>query len=98
MYYHEVIVNFRKTSPDPLYELHLLVNILQDGTDLQIYPQHFTGNYIIAYGTTESLNDVDVDKIYDYHTFFKPIVSTAMTMNAPLDVNGKRIINSLSFR
>jgi len=33
MYYHKVIVNFRKTAPDPPHQLHLLVDIAQDGDD-----------------------------------------------------------------
>ena len=46
IYYHRVIVNFRKTAADQLYQLHLLVEILQDGIDLQTYPQQFTESYI----------------------------------------------------
>ena len=50
MYYHRFIVNFRKTAANPLYQLHLLVNIPQDGNDLQTNPQTFSENYIIAHG------------------------------------------------
>ena len=32
MYYHEVIVNFRKTAPDPPHQLHLLVDLPKMGT------------------------------------------------------------------
>ena len=93
MYYHRVIVNFRKTAADLLYQLYLLVDMHQDGTDLQTYPQNLIGNYIVAYGTTGEMSDVDTDKLYDYHTLFKPDLSTAITMNVRLDMNGKRIIN-----
>lgn len=49
IYYSRRIVNFRKTEADPLFQLHLLVEIAQDGIDLQTYPQKFTENYIISY-------------------------------------------------
>ena len=89
MYCHRVIVNFRKTAVDLLYQLYLLVDIPQDGTDLQTYPQTFTGKYIVAYGTTGEMSDADNDKIYDYHTLFKRDASTAIAMNVRLDMNGK---------
>ena len=49
MYYHRVVVNFRKTTFTP-YFLHILVNIPQDGTDLAVYRRQFSGVYMIAYG------------------------------------------------
>ena len=42
MYYHRVTVNFRKTAADPLYQLHLFVEIPQEGIDLQSYHQELT--------------------------------------------------------
>ena len=69
MYYHRVIVNFRKTTSSP-YFLHILVNIPQDRTDLAVYPRNFSGVYMIAYGIVGTANDVDPDKVYDYHTAF----------------------------
>ena len=39
MYFYRVIVNFMTTTSDPLYQLHLLADIPQDGTDLQTYAQ-----------------------------------------------------------
>ena len=63
------MVNFRKTVPDPPYQLYLLVDIPQDR-----------------------------DNGDNFHTLYKPDVSTAMTMNIPLDMNGKRIINSPSIK
>lgn len=47
MYYHRVVVNFRKTAADPLYQLYLLVDIPQYGIDLQTYPQNSIENYIL---------------------------------------------------
>ena len=59
MYYHRVIVNFRKTASDRLYQLHLLVDIPQNGDDLQTYAQNFTENYITAYGIIGTASDID---------------------------------------
>ena len=92
MYYHRVIVNFRKTAAYPLYQLHLLVDIPQDGTDLQTYPENFTGNYEIAYGILRSSTDLNADKIYDFHTAFD-IEPTKVKMNAPIDMNRPKILN-----
>ena len=97
MYYHRVIFNFRKTAADPLYQLHLLVDIPQDMNGLQNYAQNFTENYFIAYGIIGTASDIDSDKVYDFHTAYE-IEPTEMKMNVPLDMNGERIINSPSVK
>lgn len=68
MSYHKVVVNFKKTAANPLYQLHLLVDIPQVRNNLNTYPTNFTDNYIIAYGITVSA--VDADKTHDFHTTF----------------------------
>ena len=73
---------FQENCVDPLYQLHSLVDILQDGTDLQTYPENFTENYVIAYGTTGSVSNIDAAKIYDFHTGYE-IEPTKMKMNVP---------------
>ena len=73
---------FQENCVDPLYQLHSLVDILQDGTDLQTYPENFTENYVIAYGTTGSVSNIDAAKIYDFHTAYE-IEPTKMKMNVP---------------
>ena len=92
MYYHRVIVSFRKTAANPCYQLQLFVDIPQDGTDLQTYPEHFTGNYEIAYGILRSSTDLNGDKIYDFHTAFD-IEHTKVKMNAPIDMNRQKVLN-----
>ena len=92
IYYHRVIVNFRKTAADQLYQLHLLVEILQDGIDLQTYPQQFTESCITAYGIIGAESDLDADKIYDFHTAYE-IKPTKVKKNVPLDMNGQRTLN-----
>ena len=70
MYYHRLIINFKKAADNAPYSLHLLVHIEQDGTDLAVYPNNWTGNYIINYGILGNLSNIDADKVYDYHTAF----------------------------
>ena len=70
MYYHRIIVNFRKLSSGRRFFLHFLVNIPQTGTDLAIYPRQFSGVYMIAYGILGTTSNLDPDKTYDYHTVF----------------------------
>ena len=77
---------------NPLKQLHLLDDIPQDGTDLQTYPEKFTGNYEIAYGILRSSTDLNADKIYDFHTAFD-IEPTKVKMNAPIDMNRQKILN-----
>ena len=52
MYYIRMIINFQKTwtALDPLYSLHVLVDIPQVGNDLDTYPQQLTRNWMIDYG------------------------------------------------
>lgn len=63
MYYHRVIVNFRKTAAGPLYQLHFLVDIPQDGIYLQGYAQNLKDNYVVAYNIYGTASDIDADKV-----------------------------------
>lgn len=90
MYYHRLIINFRKTASSHPYFSHLLVNIPQVGTDLGVYPQNWTENYIIAYDISGSVGDIDADKTYDYHTAFE-IKPSKMRMNVPLDMKNNLV-------
>lgn len=92
MYYVRLIVSFRKTDTDPPFRIDILVNIPQDGIDLQTYPSTWTKNYIIAYGTLGTHTNTDASKTYDFHTAYT-IEPTKMTMNVPTDMKNKKIIN-----
>ena len=70
MYYHRIIVNFRKLSSGNKFFLHILVDILRGGYNLALYPRQFSGVYIIAYGIEGIFSNIDPDKVYDYHTAF----------------------------
>ena len=49
----------------------MLVNIPQDGDDLQTYAQNFTGNHVVAYyGVIGEMSEVDSDKTYDSRTAY----------------------------
>ena len=92
MYYHRIIVNFRKLSTGNKFFLHFLVNIPQDGTDLAVYPRQFQGVYIISYGIVGTFSNIDPDKVYDYHTAFD-IKPTEVVYNVDINVNNKKILN-----
>lgn len=91
MYYHRVIVNFKKTATAP-YFLHLFVDIEKNGNELGTYPANWIGNYTIAYGILGSVSNIDADKVYDYHTAIT-IQPTKMVMNVDLDMNNKKLLN-----
>ena len=71
MYYIKIIVNFQKTTPDPLHNLHLYVDIPQTGNDLITQPANWTKNWIIACGFYGITSSIDPQKTNDYHTAFK---------------------------
>ena len=92
MYYHRIILNFKKLSSGNRFFLHILVNIPQDGTDLAVYPRQFSGVYIITYGIVGTFSNIDPDKVYDYHTAFD-IKPTQVVYNVDINANNKKILN-----
>ena len=92
MYYHRIIVNFKKLSSGYKFFLHILVNIPQRGTDLAVYPRQFWGVYMIAYGIVGTFSNIDPDKVYDYHTAFD-IKPTEVVYNVDINANQKEIKN-----
>ena len=92
MYYHRIIVNFRKLSSGNKFFLHILVDILRGGYNLATYPNQFSGVYIIAYGNKGTFSNIDPDKVYDYHTAFD-IKPTEVVYNVDINTNQKAIKN-----
>ena len=92
MYYHRIIINFRKLLSYSRFFLHVSVNIPQRGTDLLVYPRQFTGVYMIAYGIVGTFSNIDPDKVYDYHTAFD-IKPTEVVYNVDINANKKSIKN-----
>ena len=92
MYFHRVIVNFKKYARNAPYFLHLVYDTKRDGTGLLVYPYKFTDNYIIAYGVRGTFSHLDPDTIYCYHTAFD--IKQAKVKYVPIDMNGNTIINT----
>ena len=92
MYYHRIIVNFRKLSSGNKFFLHIVNSSPQDGTDRAAYPREFSGVYIIAYGIVGTVSNIDPDKVYDYHTAFD-IHPTQVVYNVDINANNKKILN-----
>ena len=92
MYYHRVIINFRKLTTSNRFFIHILVNIPQVGNDLSVYPIEFSGVYLIAYGIMSKVSNIDADKVYDYHTAFD-IKPTQVVYNVDINANNKKILN-----
>ena len=92
MYYHRIIVDFRKLSSGNKFFLHISVDFLQGGYNISTYPSLFSGVYIIAYGIVGTFSNIDPDKVYDYHTAFD-IKPTEVVYNVDINANQKAIKN-----
>ena len=92
MYYHRVIINYKKLTTGNKFFIHILVNIPNNGNDLSVYPMQFSNVYIIAYGIMNKVSNIDADKVYDYHTAFD-VKPTQVVYNVDINANNKRILN-----
>ena len=92
MYYHRVLINFRKLTTGNRFFIHILVNIPNNGNDLSVYPLQFSGVFMIAYGVMSKVSNIDPDKVYDYHKSFE-IYRTQVKYNVDINANNKRIFN-----
>ena len=90
MYYHRIIINFKKLTTGNKFFIHILVNIPNNGNDLSVYPIHFSGVYMIAYGIMSKVSNIDPDKVYDYHTAFD-VKPTQVVYDVDINANNKRI-------
>ena len=90
MYYHRIIVVFRKISSGYRFFLHILVDISKRGYAIYRYPKIFQGVYMIAYGIVGAVSNIDPDKVYDYHTAFD-IKPTEVVYNVDINANQKEI-------
>ena len=92
MYYHRVIINFKKLTTGNKFFLHISVNIPNNGNDLAAYPIVYEGVFFIAYGIMSKVSNIDPDKVYDYHTAFD-IQKTQVKYNVDINANNKKILN-----
>ena len=92
MYYHKVIINFKKLTTGNRFFIHILVSIPNNGNDLAVYPLQFSGVYMIAYGIMSKVSNIDPDKVYDYHKSFE-IYRSQVKYNVDINANNKSILN-----
>ena len=92
MYYHRVIINFKKLKTGNRFFIHILGNISNNGNDLSVYPMQFSGVYMIAYGIMSKVSNIDPDKVYDFHNSFD-VKPTQVVYNVDINANNKRILN-----
>ena len=92
MYYHRIIINFKKLTTGSRFFIHILVNIPNNGNDLSVYPLQFSGVYMIAYGIMSKVSNIDPDKVYDFHKAFD-VKPTQVVYNVDINANNKKILN-----
>ena len=87
------MIRFKKTSSSPPVSVYFTVHYDDKGGDLNTYPKEFKNQiYLVAYGVDGLTDHVD-SEVYDAHQAFE-IDKTKMKMLVPLDMNGKKIMNT----
>ena len=93
LYYSKTLIKFKKTSSSPPIFVYFTVHFDDDGGDMNTYPKEFINQvYLVAYGI-EGLSDHVDSEVYDDHEAFE-IDKTKMKMLVPLDMNGKKLMNT----
>ena len=93
LYYSKTLIKFKKTSSSPPIFVYFTVHFDDDGGDMNTYPKEFKNQvYLVAYGI-EGLSDHVDPEVYDAHEAFE-IDKTKMKMLVPLDMNGKKLMNT----
>ena len=93
LYYSKTLIRFKKRSSSPPVFVYFTIHYDDKGGDLNTYPREFKNQiYLVAYGV-EGLTDHVDSEVYDAHEAFE-IDKTKMKMLVPLDMNGKKIMNT----
>ena len=93
LYYTKTLIKFKKTSSSPPVFVYFTVHFDGKGGDMNTYPKEFKNQiYMVAYGVEGLIDHVD-SEVYDAHEAFE-IDKTEMNMLVPLDMNGKKILNT----
>ena len=93
LYYTKTLIRFKKTSSSPPIFVYSTIHYDDKGGDLNTYPKEFKNQiYLVAYGV-EGLTDHVDSEVYDAHEAFE-IDKIKMKMLVPLDMNGKKIMNT----
>ena len=93
LYYSKTLIRFKKTSSSPPVFIYFTIHYDDKGGELNTYPKEFKNQiYLVAYGV-EGLTDHVDSEVYDAHEAFE-IDKTKTKMLDPLDMNGKKIMNT----
>ena len=93
LYYSKTLIRFKKTSSSPPVFVYFMIHYDDKSGDLNTYPREFKNQiYLVAYGI-EGLTDHVDSEVYDAPEAFE-IDKTKMKMLVPLDMNGKKIIDT----
>ena len=93
LYYSKTLIKVKKTSSTAPIFVYFTAHFDDNGGDMNTYPKEFKNQvYIVAYGV-EGLSDHVDPGVYDAHEAFE-IDKTKMKMLVPLDMNGKKIMNT----
>ena len=93
LYYTKTLIKFKKPSDSPPIFVYYTIHFDDNGGDMNTYPKEFINQvYLVAYGI-EGLTDHVNSEVYDAHEAFE-IDKTKMKMLVPLDMNGKKLMNT----
>ena len=93
LYFSKTLIRFKKASSSPPVFVYFTIHYDDKSGDLNTYPKEFKNqSYLVAYGV-EGLTDHVDSEVYDSHEAFE-IDKTKMKMLVPLDMNGKKILNT----
>ena len=93
LYYTKTLIKFKKTTSSVPVFVYYTVHFDDNGGDLNTYPKDFINHiYLVAYGVEGLADNVDPE-VHDAHEAFE-IDKTKMKILVPLDMNGKKIMNT----
>ena len=93
LYYTKTLIKFKKTSSSAPVFVYYTVHFDDNGGDMNTYPNDYINQiYLVAYGVEGLADHVDPE-VYDAYEAFE-IDKTKMKMLVPLDMNGKKIMNT----
>ena len=93
LYYTKTLIKLKKTSSSEPVFVYYTAHFDDNGGDLNTYPKDYINQiYLVAYGVEGLADNVDPE-VYDAHEAFE-IEKTKMKMLVPLDMNGKKIMNT----
>ena len=93
LYYSKTLIRFKKTSSSPPVVVYFTIHYDDKSGDLNTYPKEFKKQIYLAASGVEGLTDHVNSEVYDVHEAFE-IDKTKMKMLVPLDMNGKKIMNT----